>query len=89
MVASSAGKREYGDKARRVKYWVHLGCWISHVMARSRLAHVLKPVSCLILQFSNFSSGCGKPRITETVDTESADTGAQPYWEILVQDSMH
>jgi hypothetical protein len=29
MEASSAGKREYGGKGRWVKYWAHLGFWIS------------------------------------------------------------
>jgi hypothetical protein len=28
MGASSAGKREYGDKGRWVKYLARLGCWI-------------------------------------------------------------
>jgi len=51
-----------------------------HVMLRSRLAHVLKLMKCLFLKFSNFFfSGCGKTWITETADTESADTGAQLY----------
>jgi hypothetical protein len=27
--ANSAGKHEYRDKGIRVKYWAHLGCWIS------------------------------------------------------------
>jgi hypothetical protein len=29
MEASSARKRDYGDKGRWVKYWACLGCWIS------------------------------------------------------------
>jgi hypothetical protein len=29
MEASSAGKHQYGGKGRSVKYWAHLGCWIS------------------------------------------------------------
>ena len=29
MVASLLGKRGYGDRGRRVKYWARLGCWIS------------------------------------------------------------
>jgi hypothetical protein len=29
MEASFAWKREYGSKGRGVKYWAHLGCWIS------------------------------------------------------------
>jgi hypothetical protein len=29
MVASSAGKREYGDEGRTANYWGRLSCWIS------------------------------------------------------------
>jgi hypothetical protein len=29
MEAISVGQREYGGKRRCVKYWIHLGCWIS------------------------------------------------------------
>jgi hypothetical protein len=29
MEASSAGKREYGDKEIWVNYWARIGCWIS------------------------------------------------------------
>jgi hypothetical protein len=52
-----------------------------HVKARSRLAHVLKLTNRLFLKFSNFSPRHGKPRITETAYTESADTGARLYWK--------
>jgi hypothetical protein len=34
-----------------------------HVMARSRLARVLKLMNRLLLEFSNFPSGRGKSRI--------------------------
>jgi hypothetical protein len=50
-----------------------------HVMAHSCLARFLKLINCLFLKFSNFFSGRGKLRITETVDTESMDTGAHLY----------
>jgi hypothetical protein len=42
-----------------------------HVTARSRLARGFKPFISLILQ-KKFS-GRGKPRITETADTESVN----------------
>jgi hypothetical protein len=50
-----------------------------HVTALSRLAGVLKLTNLLFLEFSNFFSGRGEPRITETADTESVDTGAHLY----------
>jgi hypothetical protein len=34
-----------------------------HVMARSCLVHVLKLTDHLFIKFSNFFSGCSKPRI--------------------------
>jgi hypothetical protein len=48
------------------------------VTFRSRLALVLKLIN---LCFSNFQffSGRGKPRIIQTADTESVDTGARLY----------
>jgi hypothetical protein len=33
-VGKFAGKRGYGEKGRRVKYWAHLGCWISPCYGR-------------------------------------------------------
>jgi hypothetical protein len=54
-----------------------------HDTARSRLARVLKLMNSLFLQFSNFFLGRGKPRTTETVDTESVDTGARLYFKNL------
>jgi hypothetical protein len=38
---------------------------------------VLKLINRIFLKFSIFFSGRGKPRITETADTESVDTGAR------------
>jgi hypothetical protein len=46
-----------------------------HIMACSCVAHVLKLMKCFFSNFKHFL-GHGKPRITETADTESADTGA-------------
>jgi hypothetical protein len=75
MEASSAGKREYGGKERWVKYWARLGCWISPCYGPFSLAarfETYEPFNYLIFK----SSGRGKPRITETADTESVDTGS-------------
>jgi hypothetical protein len=42
MDESSAGKHEYGDKGKQVKYLVHF-------MARSRLDGILNLMNCLLL----------------------------------------
>jgi hypothetical protein len=44
-------------------------------MACSHLEGVLKLMNRLFIQFSNFSLGHSEPQITETIDTESVDTG--------------
>ena len=74
-----AGKRGYGNKGRWVKYWARLGCWISPVTARSRLARVLKLMNRYFFNFPIFFSGRGNPRITET-----ADTGVRLYVYVCV-----
>jgi len=58
------------DELRAGRVWA---AGFHHVRARSRLARVLKLMNRLFLQFSIFS-GRGKQRITETAETESADT---------------
>jgi len=63
MEASSAGKREYGGKGRRVKYWARLGCWISPCYGPFSLGarfETYEPFISLILPF--FFSGRGKTR---------------------------
>jgi hypothetical protein len=78
MEASSAGKREYGGKGRSVKYWARLGCWISPCYGPFSLGgrfDTYEPFISLIFQV--FFSGRGEPRITETADTESVNTGAR------------
>jgi hypothetical protein len=50
-----------------------------HVKACSHLARVLKLMNRLFILFSIFFSGDGKPLVTETADTESADMGARLY----------
>jgi hypothetical protein len=73
MEASSARNHEYGGKRRWVKYWSCLGCWISPCYGLFSLGGSSET---LIFQFF---LGRGKPRITETVHPESADTGARLY----------
>jgi hypothetical protein len=48
-----------------------------HVTARSRLARVLELRNRLFFLISIFFSGRGKPRITETADSEPMNTGAR------------
>jgi hypothetical protein len=44
------------------------------------LVHVLKLMNLFIsLIFKFFPAGFGQPQTSETVDTKSADMGAQPY----------
>ena len=50
-----------------------------HLTARSRLARVLKLMNRLFLLIFHIFSGRGKPRITETGDNESADSGVRLY----------
>ena len=51
-----------------------------HVTAHSRLVHVFKLMNYLfLLIFQIFLGGRGQPRITETTDTESADTVVHLY----------
>jgi hypothetical protein len=47
-----------------------------HVTAHSRLEHILKIMKLFISLIFKFLGGCGKLRISETTDTESADMGA-------------
>ena len=51
------------DEASTGRVWA---AGFHHVTARSRLAHVLKRMNRLFLQFSKFFSGFAKPQITET-----------------------
>jgi hypothetical protein len=76
MEASSAGKREYGGRGRWVKYWARLGWWISPCYGPFSLgAHFETYEPSISLIFTFFSG----PRITETADSESVDTGARLY----------
>jgi hypothetical protein len=80
MVASTAGKREYGGKERCVKYRASLGGWISECYGSFSLGGRFEIYESLIaLSFQYFFLCCGKPRVTETADTESLDTVARLY----------
>jgi hypothetical protein len=57
-----------------------LGCWISPCYGPFSFGarfETYEPVISLIFQFF---SGRGKPRVTESADTESVDTGARQYF---------
>jgi hypothetical protein len=81
MEASSMGKCEYGGKGRRVRYWVHLGCWISLYYSPFLLGVRFETYELSISFKFKIFSGCGKPWTTVTMDTESVDTGAHLYTE--------
>ena len=75
------------DKGKWVKYWERLGCWISPRYDPFSLGarfEIYEPFISLI--FQPFFSGRGQPWITETSDTESAETAVHLYWEILTED---
>jgi hypothetical protein len=72
----SAGTKELNSSTGHV--WA---AGFHHVTARSRLATVFK----LIYLFFQFSfSGGGKPRITETTDTESENTRARLHFQCFL-----
>jgi hypothetical protein len=54
MEASSVGMHEYGGRGRWVKYWAHLGCWISphyRPFSLGRRFETYEPFIPLIFQF--------------------------------------
>jgi hypothetical protein len=64
-------KHEYGGKGRRVKYWPHLGCWISPYYGPFSLGERFESYELFIsLFFKNFF---------QAADSESVDTGAHLY----------
>jgi hypothetical protein len=74
------GSLSTGAKEDDVKYWARLGCWISPCYGPFSLGgsfEIYKPFISLI---SHFFSGRGEPWITESADTESADTSARLYF---------
>ena len=79
MVASlrgSVGTGTKGDESSTGSVWA---AGFHHFTARSRLARVFKLTKRLFLLFSNFFSGRGQPRVTETADTKSADAAVHVY----------
>jgi hypothetical protein len=80
MEASSAGKHEYRGKGRLVKYWAHLGCWISPFYGLFSHGGRFETYETFIYLIFKFFSCPGKLRITETTDTESVDMGAHLYF---------
>jgi hypothetical protein len=58
MEASSAGKREYGGKEIWVKFWAHLGCWVSTFYGPFSISARLEVIEMFIsLIFLFFLSG--------------------------------
>jgi hypothetical protein len=80
MEASSTEKRWYGGRGRRVR-WARLGCWISQCFDPFSLGALFETYEPFIALVFKFFSGRGKPRITETTDTESVDTVARLYYK--------
>jgi hypothetical protein len=63
-----------------------LGCWISPCYSPFSLGGRFETYEPFISLIFQFFSGRGEPQITETVGTESVDTGAQLYlllWQVL------
>jgi hypothetical protein len=87
MEASSAGKREYGYKGRSVNYWARLGCWNSPCYGPLSLGARFEAYELFISFIFKHFSGRGKPRITETADTDSVHAGAQLCFILLVLQS--
>ena len=71
----SVGSGTIEDESSNGRVWA---AGFHHVSARSRWARLetYEPFISLIFQFF---SGRGKPRITETAETKSADTGVRLY----------
>jgi hypothetical protein len=78
----STGPEEDESSIGRVK-----AAGFHHVTARSCLARVLKVMNCLFFNFQ-FVFARGKPRITETADTESVVTGAQLYYKFISPENV-
>jgi hypothetical protein len=63
MEAGSAEKREYGDKGKWVKYWAHLGYWISPCYGPFSLGTRFETYETFLYFIFNFFSSRGKPWI--------------------------
>jgi hypothetical protein len=69
----------YGNKGRWIKYWARLGSWNSPCYGFFSLGGSFETYEPIISLFFQYFLGRGEPRITETADTESVDTGARLY----------
>jgi hypothetical protein len=74
MEASSAGKHGYGTNEEESSTGHIWTAGFHHIMAHSHLAR-FETYELFISLILNFFLGHGKPWITETMDTESADMG--------------
>jgi hypothetical protein len=63
------GKRGYGGKGRRAKYWARLACLISPRFGPLSLGARFETYGPSISLIFNLFSGRGKPWITETADS--------------------
>ena len=79
MVASLRGSVGTGTKENESSTGRIWAAGFHRVTARSRLAHVFKIMNRLFIYFSKFISGRCQTRITETADTEFADTAVHMY----------
>jgi hypothetical protein len=68
----STGAKE--DESSTGRIWAS---GFHHFMSIGARFETYEPVISLIF---NYFGGCHKPRVTETADTESVDTGAQLYF---------
>jgi hypothetical protein len=59
--------------------WTRLCCWISPCYGPFSLGPRLETYEPFVSLIFKIVSGRGKPRITETVDTESVNMGARLY----------
>jgi hypothetical protein len=57
MEVSSTGKRAYGGKGRRARYWSRLGCWISPFYSPFSLGARFKSYKPFISLIFNFLFG--------------------------------
>jgi hypothetical protein len=85
---NEVGKRENGDKGRRVEYWARLGYWISPRYGPFSLGARFETYEPFISLIFQFVSDRGKPRITETAGTEPVDTGARLYMELTITEKV-
>jgi hypothetical protein len=77
VLAGVRGQREISQALGAFGLWISPGYCPCSLGARFE---TYEPFISLIFQFF---SGCGKPRIIETADTQSVDTGARLYLALI------